>query len=410
VSVSTPRPAPGAASESSGRGKADTGRIPGGKAHRGERGGADGRGAPGRGEIDAIQLVDAGGWEPAAWDALAVRSELGEAFQSHAWGELKRGLGWTPLRYIVESGGRQLAAVFVQERALLGRLPGSLGRLHLHYAPRGPVLLEATPEAALAALAGIERLARARRAIAVTVDPAWKDGGELARTLERAGFRPAAREIQVSRTAMIVPLQPTEAAQKALLGHTTAYDIGKARKAGVNVERVDMADPAAREPALAEFFEMYAATGRREGFLVRDREYELEQWRRLGEAGVASLWLAGVGGGRQTGAVLLRSGGRLVYYVAGSRDDADLHRTRANHLLQWEIIRWASEAGFTAYDMGGVDSHTAPGLPQDEAHPLWNLYLFKRRFGAGGTVIARAHEYAPHASLGALWRLVRRFR
>jgi len=185
---------------------------------------------------------------------------------------------------------------------------------------------------------------------------------------------------------------------------------GKARKAGVTVERVDMADPSAREPGLRDFFEMYEATGRREGFLVRDRDYELEQWRRLGEAGLASLWLAGVDGARQTGAVLLRSGARLVYYVAGSRDDADLHRTRANHMLQWEIIRWAAAAGFTAYDMGGVDSHTAPGLPRDETHPLWNLFMFKRRFGARGSVIASAHEYAPHASLGTLWRLARRFR
>jgi lipid II:glycine glycyltransferase (peptidoglycan interpeptide bridge formation enzyme) len=319
-------------------------------------------------------------------------------------------LGWTPLRYVVESDGRQVAVVYVQERPLLRRLPGPLGRLSLHYAPRGPVLLEATPEAALAALAGIRRLARARKAIAVTVDPAWEDGSDLAATFKRAGFQPSAREIQVSRTAMIVPLQPTEAAQKALLGHTTGYDINKARKAGVNVERVDMADPAAREPAMEQFFEMYAATGRREGFLVRDRDYELEQWRRLGEAGVASLWLAGVGGSHQTGAVLLRSGSRLVYYVAGSRDDADLHRTRANHLLQWEIIRWAAGEGFSAYDMGGVDSHTAPGLPRDESHPLWNLYMFKRRFGATGTVMAHAHEYAPHASLGVLWRMARRFR
>ena len=401
MSVSTHGPTPGATPLPSG----------GGEVGSGDAGRPDaGRPDEGRPDAAAIRLVDAGAWEPAAWDALAVRSDLGEAFQSYAWGELKRGLGWTPLRYIVEYGGRQVAAVFVQERPLLRRLPGPLGRLRLHYAPRGPVLLEATPEAALAALAGIGRLARARKAITVTVDPAWEEGGDLAAMLEPAGFRPAAREIQVSRTAMIVALQPTEAAQKARLGHTTTYDVNKARKVGVSVERVDMTDPAAREPAMEQFFEMYAATGRREGFLVRDRDYELEQWRRLGEAGVASLWLAGVDGERQTGAVLLRSGSRLVYYIAGSRDDADLHRTRANHLLQWEIIRWAAEAGFRTYDMGGVDSHTAPGLPTDESHPLWNLYLFKRRFGASGTVMTRAYEYAPRASLGALWRLARRFR
>ena len=368
------------------------------------------RGEAGRVASGGVRLVDAGAWDPAAWDALAVRSDLGDAFQAHAWGELKRGLGWTPLRYVVESDGRRVAAFFLQERPLLRRLPGPLGRLRIHYSPHAPVLLEQTPAAATAALEGMRRVARAHHAVTLTVDPPWEEGSDIAATLEPAGFRAAAREIQVSRTAMIVPLQATEAAQKALLGHTIAYDLGKARKAGVIVERVDMLDPAAREPAMDEFFDMYAATGRREGFLVRDRDYELEQWRRLGEAGVASLWLAGVDGSRQTGAVLLHSGSRLVYYVAGSRDDADLHRTRANHLLQWEIMLWATQAGFKAYDMGGVDSHVAPGLPEDESHPLWNLYLFKRRFGARGIVLTRAHEYAPHAALGALWRLVRRFR
>ena len=364
----------------------------------------------GRGEAGAIRLVDAGAWEAAAWDALAVHSDLGDAFQSHAWGELKRGLGWMPLRYVVESDGRQVAAIFVQQRPLLGRLPGPLGRLCIHYGPHAPVLLESTPAAATAALEGMRRIARACHAVTLTVDPPWEEGSDIAATLGPAGFRLAAREIQVSRTAMIVPLAPTDAAQHALLGDSTARNVNKARRAGVAAERIDLTDPAAREPALEEFFEMYAATGRREGFAVRDRSYQLEQWRRLGESGVASLWFGIAEGRRRNGVVLLHCGRLLVSYVAGSPDDAELRKNRANHLVQWEIIRWAANAGFTGYDLGGVDTHDAPGLPKDESHPLWNLYQFKQGFGAKDVLRIRAHEYAPHASLGALWRLARRFR
>jgi peptidoglycan pentaglycine glycine transferase (the first glycine) len=359
-------------------------------------------------ESAAPGIVDATTWEPSAWDDLAVRSRLGEAFQSHAWGEVKRGLGWTPLRYVIELSGKPVAVVSIQERPLLGRRAGPLGRFRIHYAPHGPVLLSTAPEAVAAALVGLRQIARDRHSVTLTIDPAWEEGGELQEALSASGYRVAGRDVQVSRTAMIVPLAPSEAAQRGLLGHTTLQDINKALAAGVTTERVDFAESSA-EAALADFYEIHAATGKREGFIVRERDYELDQWRRLGKAGIASLWFAGLAG-RDTGALLLQCGELLVYFAAGSRDGADMRRTRANHLLQWRIIRWAADSGFAGYDMGGVDTLSSPGVPQDEAHPLWNLYLFKRRFG--GKPVSRIHAYecAPNPVLGAAWRMARRFR
>jgi lipid II:glycine glycyltransferase (peptidoglycan interpeptide bridge formation enzyme) len=272
------------------------------------------------------------------------------------------------------------------------------------------VLLQATAEAARAALEGMRLIARGRHAMTLTIDPAWEEKGSLAGTLRSGGFRPARREIQVSRTAMVVPLLPTEEAQHALLGDSTARNINKARRAGVTTERIDLTGSAGRDLALEEFFEMHAATGRREGFLVRDRAYELEQWRLLGESGVASLWFACVDGRRGNGVLLLHCGSTLVSYAAGAPDNADLHRTRANHLLQWDIIRWAAGAGFKGYDLGGVDTQSLPGVPANESHPLWNLYQFKRSFGAGTEIRVRAHEYSPSLLPAAAWRLARRFR
>jgi lipid II:glycine glycyltransferase (peptidoglycan interpeptide bridge formation enzyme) len=335
--------------------------------------------------------------------------------QSHAWGELKRRLGWTPRRYVIERDGAPVAVVSIQERALSARLPGPAGRLRYLYAPRGPVVLgeddgKAAAGDAAAVLAGLRLIARARNAAVLTIDPAWEEAGPLAAALASAGFRPSPREVQVSRTAMVVPVEADEAAQHRLLGDSTARNINKARRAGVAADRVDLLDPGAAEPALAEFFAMYEATGRREGFLVRDRDYLLEGWRALGAAGNATLWFTAAGGRRRNGVILLHCGRRLVSHQAGSPDDADLRGTRANHLLQWEILRWAAAAGFREYDLGGVDTRDAPGLPQDRSHPLWNLYEFKQGFGAHGVVLVRAHDHAPRALLGAAWRLARRLR
>jgi len=165
-----------------------------------------------------------------------------------------------------------------------------------------------------------------------------------------------------------------------------------------------------RQAALEEMHDLLSAAARREGIVLRDRDYQLAQWRALGEAGIASLWFGRVGEQRWTGSVLLRCGAILHQYQAGSADDADLRAVPANHLLQWEILRWAVAAGFTGYDLGGVDAPAARGLPRDERHPLWNLYVFKRGFGAQGVEYVRAHEDAPNPLVRVAWRVARLLR
>lgn len=368
-----------------------------------------------RGETTFVDVTDLPAEE---WDALAVRSGRGHAFQSHAWGELKRGLGWEAVRYRVDVDGAPAGVISAQVRRFGGILPGRLGRiasgpvgrLAYLYAPRGPILLGDGPGAASAALAGVQWAAKAQSAAVATIDPWWPTDGWGPEALRRAGFARTSRDVQVSRTAMIIPLDGNEADQHERLNSGTANRVNRARRAGVRVEPIDLADVHAREPALDEFYAMLAATGRRQGFLVRDRAYQLEQWRALGSAGHAYLWFAVLDDRRRCGTLCLRCGQTLLSYHAASADDADLGRTSANHLLQWEIIRWAGAAGFAAYDMGGVDAPRARGLPRDPSHPLWNLSVFKRGFGAEGVEFLPAHEIVPLAVLRPAWRLLRRIR
>jgi len=373
--------------------------------------GASGGGKPvASGEGNAPRVIDANSMAASEWDDLAARSPLGDAFQSSAWGELKRSTGWTPLRYVFEADGAPVAVALVLERSA-APVPGLRGLTRVHYAPRGPVLLQATPEAAVAALRGLRAAVRSRRSLILTVDPAWLEGGPLAAALPVAGFTPAPHEVQVSRTAMVVPLMAAEADQNALLDASTRTNIGKARRAGVTTDRADLgASSATAQADLEDFYEMHAATGRREDFLVRDRDYELRMWRDLGRAGLASLWFASLEGRRRSGMLLLHCGRNVVLFAAGSPDDADLRKNRANHLLHWSAMRWAVEAGFSGYDLGGVDTHAFPGLPEDEGHPLWNLYEFKRRLGGVGEVRVRAHEAASNRLTGLAWHIARRVR
>ncbi len=364
------------------------------------------------------RIVDATEEAPEMWDALAVHSPRGEAFQGHAWGELKRDTGWRPRRYRIEDASGPLAVISIQERELLGpmarRLPGPLGRSttvpllagRMLYAPLGPVLLQEGPVAVNRTFGAIQRIARSRRAALLMMDPNWQAGVGPAALLGEAGFRPAHRPIQVSTTGMLVPLEVDDVSQRKLLNENVWRNVTRSRKAGVEVVHYDSATPPGElDAALAVAYEMLAETGRRKGFAkhMRPARYHNAGMRRLIHSGAASLWFA-LHEGREVAHTLVHHCGRRALLFQSAEGDVEHKRVPANFLLQWEIMRWAAGAGFTDYDMGGVDNHEARGLPADESHPLWSLFRFKSQWGARPVQYCGAHEYSPWPLLGASLR------
>lgn len=360
-----------------------------------------------------VQLVDVTADPPAAWDELAVRSPRGTALQSHAWGEFKRRMGWNVLRYRIEDAGRTVAVVSLQERLLAGRR-ARLIPWRIAYAPTGPVLLEDVEAAARAALAALAELAHRRSVGLLIVDPEWEVDSAEARALPDSGYRPSKRQIQVARTGMFVPIDSDEAEQRRRLNENTRRNVNRAVKAGIEVVRFDAASPADElAAALDEAYTMLVELGRRRGFSLRPRAYHTAANRTLIEAGAASLWLARREGRSVAHTLIHHSGRRLLLHQAAEGETGD-SRLSANFLLQWTILRWAAEAGFAFYDLGGVDTHAAPGLPRDESHPLWNLFRFKAQWGAQPVEFAGAHEHTPSRLVGAgiriAWRAVDRVR
>ena len=378
-----------------------------------------------------VRLVDMTGEPARAWDELACRSARGEALQSVAWGEVKGASGWIARRYRIEDETGPVAVVSIQERDLVApivrRTPasirgplqgiaGSLGRFL--YAPLGPVLLRDDPASASAALTGLRIIARHRHAALLVIDPCWDVLGTQAGALRTAGFVPARRPVQVSTTGMFVALHADEETQWRQLNQNARRNVDKCRKAGVEVVRFDQgSDAPSLARALDASYRMLLETGARRGFgdVLRPAGYHNPAQQRLIEAGHASLWVASHEGRELAHTLVHHSGDRAVLFEAGEADidddpsgpdaarDPDAPappRIAANFLLQWTIIRWAAEQGFTTYDMSGVDNHEAPGLPADESHPLWSLFRFKSQWGAQGVQFVGAWEYAPWPLLG----------
>ena len=93
-----------------------------------------------------------------------------------------------------------------------------------------------------------------------------------------------------------------------------------------------------------------------------------------------------------SGALILRCGSKIIYYLGAS--DIYLNRkTGASNLLHWEIIKWAKSKGIKVYDLGGI-----PVNPTED-DPAYGVYIFKKGFGGeykeyyGGTYIISHFRY-----------------
>jgi lipid II:glycine glycyltransferase (peptidoglycan interpeptide bridge formation enzyme) len=139
------------------------------------------------------------------------------------------------------------------------------------------------------------------------------------------------------------------------------------------------------------FYELYAETAARDGFLIRSPAYYGDVWLTMLRAGHARLLLARTGAEVIAGLILFRFGDRAWYFYGASRSaQRDL---MPNHLLQWEAMRWAKSVGCTEYDFWG-----APNTLEDTA-PMYGVYKFKMGFGGEFVERIPAHDFVVNAPL-----------
>jgi lipid II:glycine glycyltransferase (peptidoglycan interpeptide bridge formation enzyme) len=212
------------------------------------------------------------------------------------------------------------------------------------------------------------------------IDPelAPEDAGDA---LRAAGFRRGA-DIQPVLATLELELAPDEDAILAGLEKDTRWSVRQGPKKGVTT-RV-----AGDEAALRSFYDLYATTGGRAGFITRTWPYYRDTWGALITAGLATLRLADVDGRPVAGAMVWRCGDRALYQTGGTNDAG--RRSYAAYALLWECIIEAKRAGRRVFDMGGI-----PADIERKDDPMYGPYLFKRGFGGVVRRWVGAHDTVP---------------
>jgi lipid II:glycine glycyltransferase (peptidoglycan interpeptide bridge formation enzyme) len=230
-----------------------------------------------------------------------------------------------------------------------------------------------------ALLKALAELARQRGALFLKIDPDVyyaEDAppfsprpacaAQTARSLLDSRWRFSSEQIQF-RNTVLLDLGRSEDDLLAAMKQKTRYNVRLAGRRGVTVRLGSMAD-------LLTLYQLYEETSRRDKFIIRPPAYYADAWGSFLEVGLAHLFLAEVEGAPVAGLVLYTFGPTAWYMYGAS---SDRHRqSMPNHLLQWEAVRWAKEAGCTLYDMWGAPDR------QHKSDPMWGVYQFK--LGLGG--------------------------
>jgi len=297
------------------------------------------------------------------WERFLDMHSPGALFQRSAWGDAIRQQGGLVDTYGLYRG-KILAGVYMTVVIQARRGPF----LHIRH---GPILAEQTVQAWQTVLAHSIRLAREKGMWFVRFNPLIRDFDITDRVFRANKVIPAAIHRMDAEQCWILNLQNTQQDILSGMRKSTRYEIRRAHKAGVVVER------ATDISRFHEFMDLYKKTSERHGFVPHSgirQEFE-----RFSKSGKAWIYLGRHEGRLVSGAIIIDCGNQAIYHHGASVP----YSVPVSHAVQWQAICDAKERGMAIYNFWGVAPEHA------SRHPWHGISVFKRGFG--GTLVTYMH-------------------
>ena len=325
------------------------------------------------------------------WDRTLLSLPNSHALQTWDWGEFKSHWGWSTQRLFLVDADTPVAAAQILRRPIPRTPWGFL------YVTRGPAFDHSDTALADKVLAALETYAHQTRALFIKIDPdvprqygepqsghpLESTGQTMLDLLAQRRWHFSPEQIQF-RNTIIIDLTPKPENLLETMKSKWRYNIRLAERKGVIIREGKPGD-------IPEFYQMYAQTATRDGFLIRPEAYYRDVWQRFLQADRAEMHLAAVGNEVVGGLILFRFG-QTAWYMYGA-STGQHRKLMPNHLLQWTAMCRARERGCTHYDMWG-----APDV-FDETDRMWGVYRFKQGFGGQVVQGLGAFDYPVNRSM-----------
>lgn len=313
------------------------------------------------------------------YEEFAKNSKYGNFMQSLRWPKVKDNWGWDAVISRSADGSiRGVCLVIIKKIPIFG--------CTFLYAPHGPVCDWSDKEVMADLFEGIKVLAKKYKAYQFMWDPPFEEGEEeRSKIIKDMGFThiddaPELSTIQARNNYMLRNIEgKTPDEVMATFKPDWRNRIRKAGRKGVYCK-------VCGTEALDDFYPLMEATGIRDGFSIRGKEYFVKFINGLGPEHCHLFMCYTEEDGKEiplSGAVTTQYAGKTCYVYGAS---ANHHRNLyPNYLMQWTMINWAIEGGNYIYDFQGIPFY------KDETNPNYGVYKFKKGFN--GEVVTYAGEY-----------------
>ena len=307
-----------------------------------------------------------------AWNHFVEGASVGYITQTYEWADLSEHLGVEILRLGALEDSALRGAMIV----LVGKV-APIGAPYL-YVPRGPVVEDPGSPAMRALITEARRLARARGAFMLKIEPNVPDlDATWLTALRKLGFRrnPYATH---PRRSWVVDVRPSEEQLLANMKMTWRYNVRAAERKGVHIRE------ATSEEDLDTWYGLYQETAQRDGFFIHPKEHYAKVLKLYRERGAGVHFLAEVEGEAIAGLIVCKCGtvATSMYSASSNRQ----REKRPNHLLQWTGMRWAKAHGCDLYDFRAIAEKLEP------TEPDYSLYTYKEGFGGYSVLTLESHD------------------
>jgi lipid II:glycine glycyltransferase (peptidoglycan interpeptide bridge formation enzyme) len=313
------------------------------------------------------------------FEQFASTSKYGNFMQSILWPKVKDNWGWDAV-ISRDSDGKIKGTCLV----IIKKIP-IFGCTFL-YAPHGPVCDWRDKETMADLFEGIKVLAKKYKCYQFMWDPCFEEKDkDISEMIIGMGFKhtynaPELTTIQARNNYMLRNIEG-KTADEVMMSFQPDWR-NRIRKAG----RKGVVCKACGVEALDDFYPLMQATGIRDGFSIRSKEYFVKMINGLGEKHCRLFMCYVEEDGKQiplSGAVTTQYAGKTCYVYGAS---ANHHRNLyPNYLMQWTMINWAIDGKNYIYDFQGIPFY------KDPEHPNYGVYKFKKGFN--GEVVTYAGEF-----------------
>jgi len=238
----------------------------------------------------------------------------------------------------------------------------------------GPILDWQDAAVVQAWVTALRNIAKKHRCSFVRVRPQLVESEQSIKLFKGLGFNPAPMHVTADLTHQLL-LPKTDEELKKAMRKGTRYEVNRAQKLGIKVERVE------DEQHVEEFIDLQMQTAQRQKFVPFTAPFLREQFKAFLEDNNVTLYRSSHEGRLLAYAFIIFYGQEAAYHYGAS---TELARTIPGaYAIQWQAIHDASTRGCARYNFWGVAEHGRTN------HRFYGVSVFKRGFG--GEDVAYLH-------------------